>query len=126
MLYAPKRLVPRHGELDQDRRTETWSAPNELSRSVIEVCRAVAGFAASMMGLLICVSEFTNETSVSNAALSPYLEEGPMLNSKICRQHAAKCIETAEAIPPGAQREMFFDMASAGPSLQSTLRALRL
>ena len=30
-----------------------------------------------------------------------------MLNSKICRQHAAKCIETAEAIPPGAQREMF-------------------
>jgi hypothetical protein len=30
-----------------------------------------------------------------------------MLNSKICRQHAAKCIETA----PGAQREMFFDMA---------------
>jgi hypothetical protein len=34
-----------------------------------------------------------------------------MLNSKICRQHAAKCIETAEAIPPGAQREMFFDMA---------------
>src|SRR4029077_5793655 len=34
-----------------------------------------------------------------------------MLNSKICRQHAAKCIETAESIPPGAQREMFFDMA---------------
>ena len=34
-----------------------------------------------------------------------------MLNSKICRQHAAKCIETAETIPPGAQREMFFDMA---------------
>jgi hypothetical protein len=34
-----------------------------------------------------------------------------MLNSKICREHAAKCIETAEAIPPGAQREMFFDMA---------------
>ena len=34
-----------------------------------------------------------------------------MLNSKICRQHAAKCIETAETIPPGAQHEMFFDMA---------------
>ena len=48
---------------------------------------------------------------IGNAALSPYLEKGPMLNSKICRQHAAKCIETAETIPPGAQREMFFDMA---------------
>jgi hypothetical protein len=34
-----------------------------------------------------------------------------MLNSKICRQHAAKCIETAETIPQGAQREMFFGMA---------------
>jgi hypothetical protein len=34
-----------------------------------------------------------------------------MLNSKICREHAAKCIETAKALPPGAQREMFFDMA---------------
>ena len=37
--------------------------------------------------------------------------KAPLLNSKICRQHAAKCIETAEAIPPGPQREMFFDMA---------------
>jgi hypothetical protein len=34
-----------------------------------------------------------------------------MLTSKICRDHASKCIETAETIPPGAQREMFFDMA---------------
>src|SRR6476661_53258 len=34
-----------------------------------------------------------------------------MFNSKICRRHAAKCIETAESIPPRAQREMFFDMA---------------
>ena len=34
-----------------------------------------------------------------------------MLTSKICREHAYKCIQTAETIPPGAQREMFFDMA---------------
>ena len=34
-----------------------------------------------------------------------------MFNSKVCREHAAKCIETAETISPGAQREMFFDMA---------------
>jgi hypothetical protein len=34
-----------------------------------------------------------------------------MLTSKICREHASKCIETAETMPPGAQREMFFDMA---------------
>ena len=35
-----------------------------------------------------------------------------MLTSKICREQASKCIETAETIPPGAQREMFFDMAN--------------
>ena len=34
-----------------------------------------------------------------------------MLTSKICTEHAIKCIQTAEAFPPGAQREMFFDMA---------------
>ena len=34
-----------------------------------------------------------------------------MLTSKICRDHAYKCIQTAETIPPGAQREMFFDVA---------------
>ena len=34
-----------------------------------------------------------------------------MLTSKICGEHAYKCIQTAETIPPGAQREMFFDMA---------------
>jgi hypothetical protein len=40
-----------------------------------------------------------------------------MLNSRICREHAAKCIETAEAIPPSAQREMFFDMAKCWTDL---------
>ena len=34
-----------------------------------------------------------------------------MLTSKLCRDHASKCIETAETLAPGAQREMFFDMA---------------
>ena len=34
-----------------------------------------------------------------------------MLTSKLCRDHAAKCIETTEAFPPGAQREMLFDLA---------------
>ena len=34
-----------------------------------------------------------------------------MLTSKLCREHASKCIQTAEALPPGAQREMFFDLA---------------
>jgi hypothetical protein len=34
-----------------------------------------------------------------------------MLTAKTCRDHASKCIQTAETIPSGAQREMFFDMA---------------
>ena len=34
-----------------------------------------------------------------------------MLTSKICRDHASKCIETAETLAPGAHREMFFHMA---------------
>ena len=34
-----------------------------------------------------------------------------MLNPKICREHASKCIQTAETLPAGAPREMFFDMA---------------
>ena len=34
-----------------------------------------------------------------------------MLTSKTCREHASKCIETAKTLPPGAQREMFLDMA---------------
>jgi len=35
-----------------------------------------------------------------------------MLISKTCREHASKCIETAKTLPPGAQREMFLDMAT--------------
>jgi len=45
------------------------------------------------------------------AALSSYCRRRRMLTSKTCREHAAKCIETAETIPPDALREVFFDMA---------------
>jgi len=34
-----------------------------------------------------------------------------MLTSKICREHSAKCVQTANSLPPGPQREMFQDMA---------------
>jgi len=34
-----------------------------------------------------------------------------MLTSRICREHSAKCIHTANSLPPGPQREMFLDMA---------------
>jgi hypothetical protein len=46
------------------------------------------------------------------AALSPFSEGGClMLTSRICREHSAKCIQTANSLPPGPQREMFLDMA---------------
>jgi hypothetical protein len=35
-----------------------------------------------------------------------------MLTSKVCCEHASKCIETAKTLPPGAQREMFLVMAT--------------
>jgi len=35
-----------------------------------------------------------------------------MLTSRICREHSGKCIQTANSLPPGAQREMFLDMAN--------------
>ena len=35
-----------------------------------------------------------------------------MLTSRICREHSAKCIQTANSLPAGAQREMFLDMAN--------------
>ena len=45
-----------------------------------------------------------------------------MLTSKICRDHASKCIQTAEAFPPGAQREMFFDMAKRWTDLAINIK----
>ena len=59
---------------------DVWSTPRpvrpgrdlecteRIERSVIEAYRAVAGFAAWTIGLLICVSEFTDETSVTSPA----------------------------------------------------------
>ena len=49
-----------------------------------------------------------------------------MLTSKICTEHAITCIQTAEAFPPGAQREKFFDMAKQWTDLAITSRVLRL
>jgi hypothetical protein len=44
-----------------------------------------------------------------------------MLNSKICREHASKCIETAETLAPGAHREMFLDMAKSWTDLAAKI-----
>jgi hypothetical protein len=54
---------------------------------------------------------FLQFAHLPEAALSSFGGGRAMLTSKICREHASKCIETAETIPPGAQREMFLDMA---------------
>src|SRR6478752_2815298 len=61
-------MVPRKDQLDRECRSATQSAPNELSMSVIEAYRAVAGFAACIIELLTCVSEFTSENSVTSPA----------------------------------------------------------
>ena len=45
-----------------------------------------------------------------------------MLTSKICTEHAIKCIQTAEAFPPGAQREKFFDMAEQWTDLAINIK----
>jgi hypothetical protein len=34
-----------------------------------------------------------------------------MPNPEICREHAAKCVQVAQSLPPGNQRDMFLDMA---------------
>ena len=45
-----------------------------------------------------------------------------MLTSKTCTEHAIKCIQRAEAFPPGAQREMFFDMAKRWTDLAINIK----
>jgi hypothetical protein len=45
-----------------------------------------------------------------------------MLTSKICTEHAITCIQTAEAFPPGAQREKFFDMAKQWTDLAINIK----
>ena len=46
-----------------------------------------------------------------------------MLTSKICTEHAIKCIQAAEAFPPGAKREMFFDMAKQWTDLATSIES---
>ena len=48
-----------------------------------------------------------------------------MLTSKICTEHAIKCIQAAEAFPPGPQRETFFDMAKQWTDLATNIKVLR-
>ena len=46
-----------------------------------------------------------------------------MLTSKTCRGHAARCIQTAETLAPGAQREIFFDMAKRWTDLAVSIES---
>lgn len=46
-----------------------------------------------------------------------------MLTPKICREHASKCTQTAEKLPPGAQRQMFLDMAVSWLSLAAKIES---
>ena len=46
-----------------------------------------------------------------------------MLTSAICREHASKCVQTAEKLPPGAQRQMLLDLADSWKSLASDLES---
>ena len=46
-----------------------------------------------------------------------------MLTSKICTEHAIKCIQAAEAFPPGAKREMFFDMAKQWTDIATSIES---
>jgi len=47
-----------------------------------------------------------------------------MLTPKICREHAWKCIQTAEAFPPGEQRQKFVAMAEHWTALAADVESL--
>jgi hypothetical protein len=47
-----------------------------------------------------------------------------MLTPKICREHAWKCIQTAEAFPPGEQRQKFVAMAEHWTTLAADVESL--
>ena len=47
-----------------------------------------------------------------------------MLNAKTCREHASKCTQTAEAFPPGEQRQKFLDMAEDWTRLAASIEDL--
>jgi hypothetical protein len=44
-----------------------------------------------------------------------------MLTSKICREHAANYIETAQTILPSSKRQMFLDMAKSWTDLAAII-----
>ena len=44
-----------------------------------------------------------------------------MLTSKICHEHAANYIETAQTIPPSSKRQMFLDMAKSWTDLAAII-----
>jgi hypothetical protein len=47
-----------------------------------------------------------------------------MFTPKICREHARKCIQTAEAFPPGEQRQKFVAMAKHWTTLAADVESL--
>ena len=47
-----------------------------------------------------------------------------MLNPKICREHASKCMQTAETFPPGEHRQKFLDMAEDWTRLAASVEGL--
>jgi len=49
-----------------------------------------------------------------------------MLTSEICREHSAKCVQTANSLPPGPQREMFQDMALRWTMLAAKIESAEL
>ena len=47
-----------------------------------------------------------------------------MFTPKICREHARKCIQTAETFPPGEQRQKFVAMAEHWTTLAADVESL--
>jgi hypothetical protein len=47
-----------------------------------------------------------------------------MFTPKICREHASKCIQTAESFPPGGQRQKFLAMAEHWANLAADIENL--
>ena len=47
-----------------------------------------------------------------------------MPSPKICREHAWKCIRTAETLPPGERRQRFLAMAEHWANLAANMESL--
>ena len=46
-----------------------------------------------------------------------------MLTSIVCREHSAKCVQTANLLPPSLQREMFLHMARTWNELAAKIES---